>query len=342
MSLVDDAFDNLKKSLEITQTESKTAARRHKEIRDHVRTEWDLDDDFLTGSYRRDTKTKRLKDVDIFVVIQPTGAQGGLRDKPPATVLDRLVTLLKKTYENVVADGFAATIDFGTEDDVMSFDVVPAYDHPDGGYEIPNARTGDWIRTNPKTHHELSTAKNKECDEKQGKNCSNRSVPPAYFIYRRDYQPQVRPPHVLKLWGSRLGDAAGQEPFEAALGVRLRVERRNLQSMLQEVGADYWPTADDRTAALQHSRGRSALVLQLEFHASNGAPRFAHAQGACRSVGADISIAGSASARSSAGGAVSSGRRPSPTRISARPTAGEAVTTASGIEMSGPPAMNSA
>lgn len=166
MSLVDDAFDNLKSSLEITQKESKTAARRHKEIRDHVGTEWDLDDDFLTGSYRRDTKTKKLKDVDIFVVVKPTGAQGGLRDKAPSTVLDRLVTLLKKKYDDVVADGFAATIDFGNEDDVMSFDVVPAYDHPDGGYEIPNARTGDWIRTNPKTHHELSTAKNKQCDDK--------------------------------------------------------------------------------------------------------------------------------------------------------------------------------
>jgi hypothetical protein len=166
MSLVDDAFDNLKKSLEITQTESKTAARRHKEIRDHVRTEWDLDDDFLTGSYRRDTKTKKLKDVDIFVVINPNGAQGDLRYKPPATVLDRLVTLLKKKYDDVIADGFAVTIDFGSDDDVMSFDVAPAYDHPDGGYEIPNAGTGNWIRTNPKTHHELSTAKNKECDEK--------------------------------------------------------------------------------------------------------------------------------------------------------------------------------
>ena len=166
MSLVDDAFGNLKRSLEITQTESKTASRRHKEIRDHVRTEWDLDDDFLTGSYRRDTKTKKLKDVDIFVVINPAGAQGDLRNKPPSTVLDRLVTLLMKKYDNVVADGFAATIGSAAEDDVMSFDVVPAYHHPEGGYEIPNARTGDWIRTNPKTHHELSTAKNKQCDEK--------------------------------------------------------------------------------------------------------------------------------------------------------------------------------
>ncbi len=53
-------------------------------------TSWQLEDDFLTGSYRRDTKTKKLKDVDIFVVIDPKGPQGGLRDKDPVVVLEEL------------------------------------------------------------------------------------------------------------------------------------------------------------------------------------------------------------------------------------------------------------
>ena len=84
MGYIDDAFGNLKHNLEITATEQDTAVRRHTGIRDYVTGRWDLIDDFLTGSYRRDTKTKKLKDIDIFVVIDPDGAQAGYRTRPPA------------------------------------------------------------------------------------------------------------------------------------------------------------------------------------------------------------------------------------------------------------------
>src|SRR5262245_25766072 len=59
-------------------------------------------------------------------------------------------------------------------------------------------------------------------------------------------------------------------------------------------------------------------------------------------VPAASSTAGKASAAISGGGAVSSGRRQSPIRTKARPSHGEAVTTASGIDSSGPPPTNSA
>src|SRR6476660_8718216 len=104
MSYVDDAFANLKGQLEITQTESDLAQRRHKEIRDHVGTEWELEDDFLTGSYRRHTKTKKLKDVDIFVVVKRDGAQGHLRDLGPSALLDELKKVLEKKYASVTID----------------------------------------------------------------------------------------------------------------------------------------------------------------------------------------------------------------------------------------------
>ena len=85
MSYVDDAFAKLKITLEITKTESDLAVRRHHEIRDHVRTEWELSDDFLSGSYRRDTKTKRLKDVDIFVVIDPRAPRPACATRHPSS-----------------------------------------------------------------------------------------------------------------------------------------------------------------------------------------------------------------------------------------------------------------
>ena len=165
MTYVDDAFANLKRQLKITKTEQDLAKRRHEEIRTLVAGEWQLADHFLTGSYRRDTKTKRLKDVDIFVVVDRNGSQGGLRQKGPAALLADLKAILDPHYDSVVVDQLACVIEFGADDEIMSFDVVPAFKRNGGGWEIPDTERG-WIATNPKRHHELSTAKNAACDEK--------------------------------------------------------------------------------------------------------------------------------------------------------------------------------
>lgn len=166
MTYVDDAFAKCKTALEITATENAFASRKHVELRDLVGASWDLDDDFLTGSYRRNTKTKRLKDVDIFVVLRPGGTQAYLRERPPTEVLGELSKLLDARYEKVTTDGFACTVAFGDEDEVASFDIVPAFKRKGGGWEIPDADRSGWISTNPKRHHEQSTAKNDKCDGK--------------------------------------------------------------------------------------------------------------------------------------------------------------------------------
>lgn len=165
MTYVDDAFANLKRQLEITKTESDLASRRHNEIREVVAAAWRLEDHFLTGSYRRNTKTKRLRDVDIFVVVDPAGPQATLRRMGPAALLAELKAVLDEHYESVVIDQMACTIDFGSDEEIMSFDVVPAFKREGGGWEIPDTERG-WIATNPKRHHELTTAKNDACDQK--------------------------------------------------------------------------------------------------------------------------------------------------------------------------------
>lgn len=166
MSYVDDAFAKCKSTLEVTKTENAFAASKHQEIRDLVRSAWDLDDDFLTGSYRRETKTKKLKDVDIFVVVRPDGAQAHLHSQHPSSVLDQLKTVLDGKYSSVATDGFACVVSFGDEEEVASFDVVPAFKRAAGGWEIPDADRGRWIATNPKIHHEQSTKKNEVCGSK--------------------------------------------------------------------------------------------------------------------------------------------------------------------------------
>jgi hypothetical protein len=166
MGYIDDAFTNLKHNLEITQTEQDTAVRRHHSIRSYINDLWDLVDDFLTGSYRRDTKTKKLKDIDIFVVIDAAGAQASYRTKSPIAVLNDLETLLQARWPNAHRDGMAIVIPYGNDAEIMSIDAVPAFDRDSGGYFIPNPDAGGWIATNPKRHHELSIAKNAECDGK--------------------------------------------------------------------------------------------------------------------------------------------------------------------------------
>jgi predicted nucleotidyltransferase len=166
MGYVDDAFENLRSKLEVTQTEQDFAVAKHHQIRDHISQKWELDDNFLTGSYRRHTKTRRLRDVDIFVELAASGAQSGLRDDPPSSVLKDLQGVLEEKYDDVTVDGFACTIAFGAEDDVASFDVVPAFKRKGGGWEIPDVARSTWISTNPKRHHELSSDMNTRCDGK--------------------------------------------------------------------------------------------------------------------------------------------------------------------------------
>ncbi len=198
MSYVDDAFAKCKSTLEITATEQKFAISKHTDIRDLVRATWQLEDDFLTGSYRRETKTKKLKDVDIFGVIDPKGPQAHLRNHHPSMVLEELRKLLTTQYSDVVADGFACVVQFGEEDEVASFDVVPAFKRKGGGWEIPDADRSDWISTNPKTHHHQSTKKNGECDEK--------FVPFVKMIkgINRNFDEPITPPFLLEVMAQEL------------------------------------------------------------------------------------------------------------------------------------------
>lgn len=166
MGYVADGFANLKSNLEITPTEAALASNRRQAIYDHLDTHWDISTAFLTGSYDRHTKTKKLKDVDIFVVIDPAGDQADLRQRGPSAVLTDLQTVLEKKYpDRVTIDVVACVIAFGG-DEIMSFEIVPAFERSAGGYEIPDTATGDWIVTDPTKHAEATTAKNAACDEK--------------------------------------------------------------------------------------------------------------------------------------------------------------------------------
>ena len=163
MSYVDDAFDKLKSNLEITKTESEQAQTRHQMIRDHIEDSWELVDHFLTGSYDRHTKTKKLKDVDIFVVVDPDGPQSSLADGTGKAAVLALRDVLARRWSDLDADDNVVTINYGDED-VASYEVAPVFPRDGGGYSMPNG--AGWMDTDPQEQARLVTAKNKACDAK--------------------------------------------------------------------------------------------------------------------------------------------------------------------------------
>lgn len=172
MITVDEAFETFRKRLELSDTEQQDAICRHNDVRACIREGFDINRDFLTGSYARHTKTKPLKDVDIFFCLGENDRHW--RNKPPSDVLAAFEARLSKKYgtDSVERGRRCVTVEFekrnptaDEEGKVLSNDTVPAYELDDC-YEIPDRDLGKWIKTDPDIHKAKSTAKNKECDGK--------------------------------------------------------------------------------------------------------------------------------------------------------------------------------
>jgi hypothetical protein len=166
MITVQDAFKKFRSRLELTDPEQKNASERQQEIRGVMDAGFCIQHDFLTGSYRRWTKTKPLKDVDIFCVLDEK--ERHYRDKHPSVLLADVEKTLVDKYgkDNVSRQRRSCTVDFGvTEDDegdtggkVMSFDVVAAFTKDDH-YEIPDMATSSgWTETDPRVHYDKALA----------------------------------------------------------------------------------------------------------------------------------------------------------------------------------------
>lgn len=163
MGYIDEAFDKLKSNLEITPTEATLAASRHILIREHIEGAWKLEDHFITGSYDRHTKTKKLKDVDIFIVIDSKGPQAGLVKGKGSAAVTALRNVVRTRWEDIESDEHVVTINYRGED-VASYEIAPVFSRAAGGYLMPN---GDgWMATDPNEHARLVTEKNKACDGK--------------------------------------------------------------------------------------------------------------------------------------------------------------------------------
>ncbi|RWD79108.1 CBASS oligonucleotide cyclase [Mesorhizobium sp.] len=206
MITTQEAFEKFRQRLELSETERKNTIKRHEEVRDLIRTDFAVDRDILTGSYGRHTKTKPLKDVDVFFILGQK-EKDKYRQKAPSELIDAFVKTLRKKYgQDAVEPGRrCATVEFekNTQDEegkVLSIDAVPAFDLGDC-YEIPDRHLGKWVKTDPEVHAEQATNKNKELGGKW--------VPLVKMVKRwnRSAEKPIKPSFLIEVMMQELVDA---------------------------------------------------------------------------------------------------------------------------------------
>jgi hypothetical protein len=258
MITVEEAFEKFRQRLELSETEKQDAIRRHNDVRECIRAGFDIERDFLTGSYARHTKTKPLKDVDIFFCLGEKDRHW--RGKPPAEVLNAFEKCLAEKYgaDNVEPGRRCVTVEFekrnptaDEEGKVLSNDAVPAYEL-ENCYEIPDRDLGKWIKTDPDIHKEKSTAKNKDCGGKW--------VPLVKMLKRwnRSADKPIAPSFLIEVMALELVDP----PFTTYPGEVRRFFAAALGGIMKDWPdpAGFGPPVSDQMTA--HKRAKAAEALR--------------------------------------------------------------------------------
>lgn len=257
MKTTTEAFDTFRQRLELSATEAEDARCRHKSVRDEIKAVFEVEGDFLTGSYARHTKTKPLKDVDIFFPL--VGESKKWRDKSPSAVLEAFEDCLSNAYgKDAVERGRrCVTVTFdkknptATEDGkVLSIDAVPAIALSDC-YEIADGHLGRWIKSNPEVHAAESTAKNKSVDCKW--------VPLVKMLKAWNHQAgkPIEPSFLVEVMAQGLVDG----PFTSYPSEVRRFFAAALDGILQEWPdpAGYGPPVSDQMTSEKRTAAATAL-----------------------------------------------------------------------------------
>lgn len=277
MITVSEAFETFRQRLELSETERADAIRRHNDVRECIRAVFEIDGDFLTGSYARHTKTKPLKDIDIFFCLGEK--ERHWRTKPPKAILDAFETCLAGRYgaDSVALGRRCVTVEFDKnnptadkEGKVLSIDAVPAYELRDC-YEIPDRDLGKWIKTDPDIHKEKSTEKNKSLDDKW--------IPLVKMLKRwnRSADKPISPSFLVEVMALDLVDG----PFTDYPGEIRRFFAAALDGIMQDWPdpADLGPSVSDQmtaqkrqeaVAALRAAEVKAARATYLERQGKNG------------------------------------------------------------------------
>lgn len=158
------AFQEFMRRYEPTQFQKEMISRHHNYLRAVLANKINILDDFLTGSYIKQTQINPATDVDLFIVLDSKYAKNYYPNKAVKLLFD-FTKLVQPTYPSsrLKADGQALVITFANG---LKMDVVPAFLKEGGGYLIPNAKNNYWIATDPKKYEEFLLRANQLLDGK--------------------------------------------------------------------------------------------------------------------------------------------------------------------------------
>lgn len=159
-------FNEFASALEITCNEQKDASALHTDVRQRLDgSSLEIERDFLSGSYARETKIRPLKDIDLVMILEEDAYPGYDDDSDPAALLDEVKDVLDELYEDddtVTIEMQHRSVNLTFTDPPYGFDVVPAFVVDGDVLRIPDRKHDMWPRTNPAKHRELLTNANNE------------------------------------------------------------------------------------------------------------------------------------------------------------------------------------
>ena len=172
MALVKALFSEYITAIEPDTKAKRQAAKAHVIPRDFLQSDDEFGeyviDSFLYGSYRRQTATHGIKDVDIMLI-----TNFDTSSYTPAEVLDMLFEALVRCYgsENVLKKNrrsIQVLNPLPKEKTDLTLDILPAVEVNDGtGYLlVPDKDEGEWILTNPRGHIKRTSEENTNEDKK--------------------------------------------------------------------------------------------------------------------------------------------------------------------------------
>jgi hypothetical protein len=230
MLTVDEAFSKFRSKISVpTEKETKDASRRQKEIRAVMDREFHVQRDFLSGSYARWTKTKPLKDVDIFCVLG--GEDAKYRKQDPSEILKEVARIMAVEYgrDNVTIQTRSVGVAFknAAQEEVMSFDVVTAFDAGDY-YEVPDTKSAaKWTKTDPEIHKDLARDKHAAYSQEW------KGLVRMIKTWNRHHNRPVKPSFLLEVMALEL--------FDGNFGGNYRYEVKGFLSSAAERIFDAWP-----------------------------------------------------------------------------------------------------
>jgi hypothetical protein len=275
MLTVQKAFTKFKgKISEPTDKERKDASRRQQDIRAVMDREFNIFRDFLSGSYARHTKTKPLKDVDIFCILG--NGEQHYRKKSPSELLEAVAKILRVEYgeDNIEPQRRSVSVNFGTteEEAVMSFDVVPAFDCGKH-YEVPDTKSAElWTKTDPEIHKEKATEKHQSYSNEW------KGLVRMIKTWNREQGKIVKPSFLLEIMALELfdGDFGGDYRYElkgffSSAAVRIFDDWADPAGLGPDV-SDSMDEAARKIAsnALQDAASRASRAIQTEKQGNVG------------------------------------------------------------------------